>query len=144
MQLPMDLFYFGCGKIQWNQLIMVRIMVERKICFTTPRDLGRTKWQEKFTRFCTLKKKLNRNISCTHFRHGYDGFPGWHLECTAMRHWEYLGNWFWLFMSMEWICIPASWMWNCSKCEACTGQTPVNYWMHANIHWNGKKWPTYQ
>jgi cysteinyl-tRNA synthetase len=51
------------------------------------------------------------------------GFPGWHLECTAMST-KYLGNHFDIHGGgMD--KIPASRM-NCNK-EACTGQTPVNY-----------------
>jgi cysteinyl-tRNA synthetase len=38
-----------------------------------------------------LWKKLNQHI-CVGLRHG-DGFPGWHLECTAMST-KYLGNHF--------------------------------------------------
>lgn len=67
-----------------------------------------------------------------------DGFPGWHLECTAMST-KYLGNHFDIHGGGMDLKFPHH------ECEiaqnqACTGQTPVNYWMHANmLTLNGKK-----
>ena len=67
-----------------------------------------------------------------------DGFPGWHLECTAMST-IYLGNHFDIHGGGMDLKFPHH---ECeiAQNEACTGQTPVNYWMHANmLTLNGKK-----
>lgn len=67
-----------------------------------------------------------------------DGFPGWHLECTAMST-KYLGNQFDIHGGGMDLKFPHH---ECeiAQNEACTGQTPVNYWMHANmLTLNGKK-----
>ena len=67
-----------------------------------------------------------------------DGFPGWHLECTAMST-KYLGNHFDIHGGGMDLKFPHH------ECEiaqnqACTGHTPVNYWMHTNmLTLNGKK-----
>ena len=67
-----------------------------------------------------------------------DGFPGWHLECTAMST-KYLGNHFDIHGGGMDLKFPHH------ECEiaqnqACTGQAPVNFWMHANmLTLNGKK-----
>jgi cysteinyl-tRNA synthetase len=67
-----------------------------------------------------------------------DGFPGWHLECTAMST-KYLGNHFDIHGGGMDLKFPHH---ECeiAQNEACTGNTPVNYWMHANmLTLNGKK-----
>jgi cysteinyl-tRNA synthetase len=67
-----------------------------------------------------------------------DGFPGWHLECTAMST-KYLGNHFDIHGGGMDLKFPHH---ECeiAQNETCTGQTPVNYWMHANmLTLNGKK-----
>ena len=67
-----------------------------------------------------------------------DGFPGWHLECTAMST-KYLGNHFDIHGGGMDLKFPHH---ECeiAQNEAYTGQTPVNYWMHANmLTLNGKK-----
>lgn len=67
-----------------------------------------------------------------------DGFPGWHLECTAMST-KYLGNHFDIHGGGMDLKFPHH---ECeiAQNEASTGQTPVNYWMHANmLTLNGKK-----
>jgi cysteinyl-tRNA synthetase len=67
-----------------------------------------------------------------------NGFPGWHLECTAMST-KYLGNHFDIHGGGMDLKFPHH------ECEiaqnqACTNQSPVNYWMHANmLTLNGKK-----
>ena len=60
-----------------------------------------------------------------------DGFPGWHLECTAMST-KYLGNHFDIHGGGMDLKFPHH---ECeiAQNEACTGHTPVNYWMHANM-----------
>jgi cysteinyl-tRNA synthetase len=67
-----------------------------------------------------------------------DGFPGWHLECTAMST-KYLGSQFDIHGGGMDLKFPHH---ECeiAQNEACTGRTPVNYWMHANmLTLNGKK-----
>lgn len=67
-----------------------------------------------------------------------DGFPGWHLECTAMST-KYLGQRFDIHGGGMDLKFPHH---ECeiAQNEACTGQAPVNYWMHANmLTLNGKK-----
>jgi cysteinyl-tRNA synthetase len=67
-----------------------------------------------------------------------DGFPGWHLECTAMST-KYLGEKFDIHGGGMDLKFPHH------ECEiaqagACNGHEPVNYWMHANmLIMNGKK-----
>ncbi|OYU80141.1 MAG: cysteine--tRNA ligase [Flavobacterium sp. BFFFF1] len=67
-----------------------------------------------------------------------EGFPGWHLECTAMST-KYLGNHFDIHGGGMDLKFPHH---ECeiAQNEAATGHTPVNYWMHANmLTLNGKK-----
>lgn len=67
-----------------------------------------------------------------------DGFPGWHLECTAMST-KYLGDHFDIHGGGMDLKFPHH------ECEiaqnkAAKGQTPVNYWMHANmLQLNGQR-----
>ncbi len=66
------------------------------------------------------------------------GFPGWHLECTAMST-KYLGDRFDIHGGGMDLKFPHH------ECEiaqgkASTGEEPVNFWMHANmLTLNGKK-----
>ena len=60
-----------------------------------------------------------------------EGFPGWHLECTAMST-KYLGERFDIHGGGMDLKFPHH------ECEvaqgkACNGVAPVNYWMHANM-----------
>jgi cysteinyl-tRNA synthetase len=60
-----------------------------------------------------------------------DGFPGWHLECTAMST-KYLGEQFDIHGGGMDLKFPHH------ECEiaqnqAAIGKAPVNYWMHANM-----------
>lgn len=67
-----------------------------------------------------------------------DGFPGWHLECTAMST-KYLGDTFDIHGGGMDLKFPHH---ECeiAQAEACNGQTPVKYWLHANmLTMNGKK-----
>jgi cysteinyl-tRNA synthetase len=67
-----------------------------------------------------------------------DGFPGWHLECTAMSH-KYLGEQFDIHGGGMDLKFPHH------ECEIAqghsyTGKAPVNYWLHTNmLTLNGKK-----
>ncbi|TXE07502.1 cysteine--tRNA ligase [Gelidibacter salicanalis] len=67
-----------------------------------------------------------------------DGFPGWHLECTAMST-KYLGEQFDIHGGGMDLKFPHH---ECeiAQAEASNGKPPVNYWMHANmLIMNGKK-----
>ena len=67
-----------------------------------------------------------------------DGFPGWHLECTAMST-KYLGKQFDIHGGGMDLKFPHH---ECeiAQSEASLNTTPVNYWMHANmLTLNGKK-----
>lgn len=60
-----------------------------------------------------------------------EGFPGWHLECTAMST-KYLGDTFDIHGGGMDLKFPHH---ECeiAQGEGCTGHSPVNYWMHANM-----------
>ena len=67
-----------------------------------------------------------------------DGFPGWHLECTAMST-KYLGTQFDIHGGGMDLKFPHH---ECeiAQAEAVFKKTPVNYWIHANmLTLNGKK-----
>ena len=67
-----------------------------------------------------------------------DGFPGWHLECTAMST-KYLGTNFDIHGGGMDLKFPHH---ECeiAQAEATNNQSPVNYWLHANmLTLNGKK-----
>ena len=67
-----------------------------------------------------------------------DGFPGWHLECTAMST-KYLGETFDIHGGGMDLKFPHH---ECeiAQSEACHGNSPVNFWMHANmLTLNGQK-----
>ncbi len=67
-----------------------------------------------------------------------DGFPGWHLECTAMST-KYLGETFDIHGGGMDLKFPHH---ECeiAQSEACYDVSPVNYWLHANmLTLNGKK-----
>lgn len=67
-----------------------------------------------------------------------DGFPGWHLECTAMST-KYLGEQFDIHGGGMDLKFPHH---ECEIAQAtCVhGKPPVNYWMHANmLTLNGQK-----
>ncbi|MDD7884928.1 cysteine--tRNA ligase [Flavivirga sp. 57AJ16] len=67
-----------------------------------------------------------------------DGFPGWHLECTAMST-KYLGEQFDIHGGGMDLKFPHH---ECeiAQNEAAKGTSPVNYWMHANmLQLNGQR-----
>jgi len=67
-----------------------------------------------------------------------DGFPGWHLECTAMST-KYLGEQFDIHGGGMDLKFPHH---ECeiAQNEAAIGKPPVNYWMHANmLEMNGQR-----
>ncbi|NLN25878.1 MAG: cysteine--tRNA ligase [Bacteroidetes bacterium] len=66
------------------------------------------------------------------------GFPGWHLECTAMST-KYLGETFDIHGGGMDLKFPHH---ECeiAQAEACYETAPVNYWMHSNmLTLNGRK-----
>lgn len=66
------------------------------------------------------------------------GFPGWHLECTAMSN-KYLGKQFDIHGGGMDLKFPHH---ECeiAQSKACFGENPVNYWMHSNmLILNGQK-----
>jgi cysteinyl-tRNA synthetase len=66
------------------------------------------------------------------------GFPGWHIECSAMST-KYLGKTFDIHGGGMDLKFPHH---ECEIAQGCasTGESPVNYWMHANmLTLNGKK-----
>ncbi len=67
-----------------------------------------------------------------------EGFPGWHLECTAMST-KYLGDTFDIHGGGMDLKFPHH---ECeiAQAKAFSGANPVNYWMHTNmLTLNGKK-----
>lgn len=67
-----------------------------------------------------------------------DGFPGWHLECTAMST-KYLGETFDIHGGGMDLKFPHH---ECeiAQAEASNGKSPVQYWLHTNmLTLNGKK-----
>lgn len=67
-----------------------------------------------------------------------DGFPGWHLECSVMST-KYLGEQFDIHGGGMDLKFPHH---ECeiAQSKTCSGQEPVNYWMHTNmLLLNGQK-----
>ena len=60
-----------------------------------------------------------------------DGFPGWHLECSVMSS-KYLGTHFDIHGGGMDLKFPHH---ECeiAQSKTCSGQEPVNYWMHTNM-----------
>jgi cysteinyl-tRNA synthetase len=60
-----------------------------------------------------------------------EGFPGWHIECTAMST-KYLGEKFDIHGGGMDLKFPHH---ECeiAQAKACNGESPVNYWMHTNM-----------
>jgi cysteinyl-tRNA synthetase len=66
-----------------------------------------------------------------------EGFPGWHLECTAMST-KYLGEQFDIHGGGMDLKFPHHES-EIAQNQACCGTSPVNYWMHANMLTLNKK-----
>jgi cysteinyl-tRNA synthetase len=86
--------------------------------------------RKKSTGFCTLEESISTTYYAWISPWG-EGFPGWHLECTAMST-KYLGDKFDIHGGGMDLKFPHH------ECEiaqgkACNGTEPVNYWMHANM-----------
>ena len=87
--------------------------------------------------FALWKKAEPQHIMCWPSPWG-DGFPGWHLECTAMST-KYLGERFDIHGGGMDLKFPHH---ECeiAQAEAINKTSPVNYWLHANmLTLNGKK-----
>src|SRR5580693_7317053 len=67
-----------------------------------------------------------------------EGFPGWHIECSAMAY-KYLGTPFDIHGGGMDLLFPHHES-EIAQTKTATGKTPVKYWMHCNmITVNGKK-----
>lgn len=66
------------------------------------------------------------------------GFPGWHLECSAMSH-KYLGDQFDIHGGGLDL-VPTHHTNEIAQNEACCGKNPATYWIHTNmLTVNGQK-----
>ena len=105
--------------------------------FANTRDLDGQGEKKKPQDFALWKKASPAHIMRWASPWG-DGFPGWHLECTAMST-KYLGDQFDIHGGGMDLKFPHH------ECEiaqgkACNGIAPVRYWMHANmLTMNGQK-----
>ena len=85
-----------------------------------------------------LWKKAGKNHIMKWNSPGGDGFPGWHIECSAMGH-KYLGKQFDIHGGGIDLKFPHH---DCeiAQSESVYGSNPANYWIHANmLTLNGKK-----
>lgn len=105
--------------------------------FSTTRELEGQSGKKNSFDFALWKKASPTHIMRWPSRFS-DGFPGWHLECTAMST-RYLGEQFDIHGGGMDLLFPHH------ECEiaqatAATGQGPARYWMHNNmITINGQK-----
>ena len=98
--------------------------------FANTRDLDGQSEKKNPQDFALWKKASPAHIMRWNSPWG-EGFPGWHLECTAMST-KYLGEKFDIHGGGMDLKFPHH------ECEvaqgkACNGTTPVNYWLHANM-----------
>jgi cysteinyl-tRNA synthetase len=87
--------------------------------------------------FALWKKATNSHIMKWKSPWG-DGFPGWHIECSAMSH-KYLGKKFDIHGGGIDLKFPHH---DCeiAQSESAYGENPANYWIHTNmLTLNGKK-----
>ena len=87
--------------------------------------------------FALWKKATNSHIMKWKSPWG-DGFPGWHIECSAMSH-KYLGKRFDIHGGGIDLKFPHH---DCeiAQSESAYGENPANYWIHTNmLTLNGKK-----
>ncbi|WP_445722807.1 cysteine--tRNA ligase [Flavobacterium sp.] len=98
--------------------------------FTNTRDLDGQSEKKNPQDFALWKNASPAHIMRWNSPWG-EGFPGWHLECTAMST-KYLGEKFDIHGGGMDLKFPHH------ECEvaqgkACNGASPVNYWMHTNM-----------
>ena len=107
-----------------------------KISYITPRFDGQT--DKKNPQDFALWKKAEPQHIMRWPSPWSDGFPGWHLECTAMST-NILGEHFDIHGGGMDLKFPHH---ECeiAQAKAWHNHTPVNYWMHANmLTLNGQK-----
>ena len=104
---------------------------------TNTRDLAAQDEKKNAQDFALWKKAEPQHIMRWPSPWG-DGFPGWHLECTAMST-KYLGETFDIHgggMDLKFPHHEAE----VAQAEAHFGNSPVRYWLHSNmLTMNGKK-----
>lgn len=98
--------------------------------FANTRDLDGQNEKKNPQDFALWKKASPAHIMRWNSPWG-EGFPGWHLECTAMST-KYLGENFDIHGGGMDLKFPHH------ECEvaqgkACNGHSPVNYWLHTNM-----------
>lgn len=98
--------------------------------FANTRDLDGQNEKKNPQDFALWKKASPEHIMRWNSPWG-EGFPGWHLECTAMST-KYLGEKFDIHGGGLDLKFPHH------ECEVaqgkgCNNESPVNYWMHANM-----------
>ena len=98
--------------------------------FSNSRELSGQK-DKKNPQDFALWKKAEKNHIMRWPSPWSDGFPGWHLECSAMSS-KYLGNKFDIHGGGLDLKFPHH---ECeiAQCEAANGNKPVNYWLHTNM-----------
>lgn len=129
--------YFDIEK--FNQNYQYGILSGRKLdeMLTNTRELDGQSDKRNPLDFALWKKAEPQHIMRWPSPWG-DGFPGWHLECTAMST-KYLGDQFDIHGGGMDLKFPHH---ECeiAQSEASCGKTPVSYWMHANmLTLNGQK-----
>ncbi|MFZ5552524.1 MAG: cysteine--tRNA ligase [Bacteroidota bacterium] len=94
------------------------------------RDLDGQNEKKFFADFALWKKASPEHIMRWPSPWG-EGFPGWHLECSAMST-KYLGNTFDIHGGGMDLKFPHHES-EIAQNTACTGHGPVRYWMHGNM-----------
>jgi len=101
------------------------------------RDLDGQDEKKFFADFALWKKASSEHVMRWPSPWG-DGFPGWHLECSAMST-KYLGETFDIHGGGMDLKFPHHES-EIAQNTACTGHGPVRYWMHGNmLTVNGQK-----
>lgn len=128
-----DVLEYNCRGLNYGELSKRNI----EELFANTRDLDGQGEKKNPQDFALWKKASPAHIMRWASPWG-DGFPGWHLECTAMST-KYLGDQFDIHGGGMDLKFPHH------ECEiaqgkACNGIAPVRYWMHANmLTMNGQK-----
>ena len=105
--------------------------------FENTRDLDGQEEKRLFADFALWKKAMPEHIMRWPSPWG-EGFPGWHLECSAMST-KYLGEKFDIHGGGMDLKFPHHES-EIAQNTACVGHGPVNYWMHGNmLTVNGQK-----
>ena len=105
--------------------------------FENTRDLDGQDEKKYFADFALWKRAMPEHIMKWPSPWG-DGFPGWHLECSAMST-KYLGEQFDIHGGGMDLKFPHHES-EIAQNTACTGHGPVKYWMHGNmLTVNGQK-----